>query len=415
MTFPWTEPEVKKSINRLTYTWRNLDLIIDADRLTDTGQAELWFYHSNGSGTNLLHIAKVNLLSSSTMTQLAKKMVTHSEDIPWGQAMTFITKTSMEFQRRGEPGVTIQPVSAELLKPFYYIEPVIIKGVPNIIFGEKGVNKTTLCLTMLGLITIGVDESKTGFGCSSPAKVAMLDFEGTKELTDYTLARLIEGDTVPYFEMPYLRCRQKLSDDIQRIANFLHDCHAEIVLIDSLGKAAGSDKFDSSGKTAALNFFECLDQLNITSLIIGQTSKTEEGKKTIFGSTYFTYYARNIFELRSKGDDLNDDQLHLGLFHHEANYSKKYPPIGLNISYTDTTISILSEPVSLSQYFEKANLTKSLLEYLQTGAKSVKAISTELQLPDKRVRTLLSQQKAKQNVIDLGSGVWGVLHKNDDI
>ena len=284
MSFEWTEPVVLQSINRLSYQWDALDLLVEADRITDAGQAELWFYHSNGIGNKLLHIAKVNLLSSSTMTQLAKRMGSHSLDIPWEQALTFITKTTMEYQRRGEPARILQPVSAEVLKPVYYIEPVIIKGVPNIIYGDKGVNKTTLALTMLGLIEMGYAESPSEFIPNHTAKTAMLDWEGTEDLTNYTLARLVEGDTIPYFELNYLRCKAPLSDDIDRIASFIHDCHAEVVVIDSLGQAAGSDKFDSAGKGAALKFFECLRQLNITSLIIAQNAKGEgDGKKTIFG------------------------------------------------------------------------------------------------------------------------------------
>ena len=79
----WIEPIVNQAINRLTYQWDGLDLLVEADRITDAGQAELWFYHNNDTGNKLLHIAKVNLLSSSTMTQLAKRMGNHSQDIPW--------------------------------------------------------------------------------------------------------------------------------------------------------------------------------------------------------------------------------------------------------------------------------------------------------------------------------------------
>ncbi len=415
MTFEWVEPVVKQAINRLTYQWDSLDLLVEADRITDAGQAELWFYHANGTGNKLLHIAKVNLLSSSTMTGLAKRMGNHSQDIPWEQALTFITKTSMVYQRRGEPAQVLQPVSAEVLRPVYFIEPIIVKGVPNIIYGDKGVNKTTLALMMMGLIEMGYAESPSGFIPEHTAKTAMLDWEGTEDLTNYTLARLIEGDTIPYFELNYLRSKAPLPDDIDRIANFLADCHAEVVVIDSLGQAAGSDKFDSAGKGAALKFFECLRQLNITSLIIAQNAKGGEdnSKKTIFGSTYYTYYSRNIFELKGKDDEKGEDRAHLALFHTEANYSKKYPTLGFCVDYTETTIRMSREAVSLSQFLEKASNTKALLEFLKTGAKSVSAVGTELGLSDNRSRVLLSQSKKRGLVINLGSGVWGLTAQND--
>ncbi|MDP2731066.1 MAG: hypothetical protein Q8O55_11390 [Dehalococcoidales bacterium] len=416
MTFDWIEPVVNHAINRLTYQWDTLDLLVEADRITDAGQAELWFYHSNGTGNKLLHIAKVNLLSSSTMTQLSKRMLTHSADIPWEQALTFITKTTMEYQRQGEPAVLLQPVSAEALKPTYYIEPVIIKGVPNIIYGDKGVNKTTLSLTMLGLIEIGEEESSCELIPLHTTKTAMLDWESTEALTNYTLARLVEGKTLPYFELNYLRCKAPLADDIQRIGNFLHDCRAEVVLIDSLGKAAGSDKFDSSGKGAALKFFECLSQLNVTPLIIAQNAKGEgEGKKTIFGSTYYTYYARNIFELKGKTDEVNTDRSHIALFHTESNYSKIYPTLGFCVDFTDTTINITREAPSLSLFLERASQMKTLLEFLESGAKTRQAVAEQLAISPKHAGVLLNRALKKNTVTNLGSGLWGLIYQDNKV
>lgn len=413
MAFEWIEPSVTPAINRLSYRWDSLDLLIEADRITDVGQAELWFYHANGATPHkLLHIAKTNLLSSSTMTQLAKRMATHSEDIPWTQVLTYITKTTMEYQRRGEPGVTLQPVSAEVLRPAYYIDPVVMKGVPNVLFGEKGVNKTTLALAMLGLILVGYEGSPCGLMPSGTGKVAMLDWEANQELTNYTVARLIEGETILYYELPYLRCKQTLVDDIDRIGNFLHDNEVDVVLIDSLGQAAGSDKFDSSGKASALRFFEALRQLNITSLIIGQTAKGEEKQRTIFGSTYFTYYSRNIFELKSKQDELDDSQAHLALFHQESNYSKKHQPLGFLCSYTETSIAMGSESVSVSEFLEKASQTKDIIEFLKTGAKTRHAVALELGMSDNQTSVQLNRLARRKLVINLGSGMWGVLTTN---
>ncbi len=409
----FSPPEVKEAIGKLIFTWPKMDLEIIADRITDNGSAELWFYHVNSTGNSLLHTTKANLLSTPTMGQIAKRMQTHSEDVPWTPVLTYISAKTMEYSRRGEPGVVIEPSESGAAHPGYFIEPVIMKGVNNTIYGDKGVNKTTLALCMLGIIALGCneDDNQCGLAASDSAGVAMLDWEVNQNMTNYTLSRLITGGTIPWYPLPYLRCRQPLVDDIDRISNFLHDNQAQVVLIDSLGQAAGSDKFDSSGKGAALRFFEALRQLNITPIIIGQNAKNEEGKKTIFGSAYFTYYSRNIFELKGKPDEINVDEMHAALFHEWSNYSKKYPPLGFNLSYTDSTIKIVPENVSLSQFLERANLTRTLLEFLRDGPKSVKAISDELELSDKRTRTLLSQQKKKKRVIDLGSGMWGEVTK----
>jgi len=405
----YSEPAISESIGRLTYLWEDLDLKVVADRITDVGTTELWFYHCNSIGDSLLEIAKINLLSRPSKSAIEKKMASTNDDVPWAQILTSITSKTMEYSRRGEPGTIIQPSEGEAVHPGYYIEPVVMNGVPNIIYGDKGVNKTTLGLTMLGLISLGCDYSDCGLIANQSAKVAMLDWEVNESLTKYTLSRLITGGTIPWYELAYLRCTHPLVDDIDRIANFLHDNQTQVVLLDSLGKAAGADKFDSSGKGAALKFFEALSQLNLTSIIIGQNAKGEEGKKTIYGSVYFQYYSRNIFVLKGKPDDLNEDEMHVALFHEDSNYSKKYKPIGLNLSYTPSTIKITSEPVSLSAFMERASQTKALLDFLKDGAKSRQAISDKLGVTPNHISVLLARMQKRKLVINLGSGMWGLL------
>ncbi len=412
----FTPPEVTETINRMTFHWPTLELKVIAGKIADDGVAELWFYHSNGSVRDkLLHVAKSNLLSSSTMTQLAKRLTQNSGEAPWSQIMTYLSASIMEYQRRGEPSVVIETNDKIIEHPGYYIEPIILRGAPSVIYGDKGVNKTTLALTCLGLIANGDMESPSELTPNGKVGVGMLDWESNQALTEYTVSRLIHGHTLKPFKLPYLRCKQPLTDDIDRIAGFVDDNQITVVLIDSLGQAAGSDKFDSAGKGAALKFFECLRLLNVTPLIIGQNSKNEEGKKSIYGSTYYTYYSRNIFELKGKQDEKDSSRQHIILLHQEANYSKKYSPMGFCVDYTDTTITIKREAASIAEFIEKLSQTKEVLEFLKDGAKSVKAISDEFGLSANRTRVILSRAKTKNMVISLGSGMWGLTNKPEGI
>lgn len=274
-------PVVSESIGRVTYLWKDLSLRIVADRITETGIAELWFYRTDTQA--LMHTTKANLLSTPTMNQIAKRMTGHSTEIPWPQILTYITAQTMEFSRRGEPGSIISPNLETVKHPGYFISPIIMCGVPSVIYGDKGVNKTTLALACLGLVSLGCKQTNFGLYASRQGNAALLDWESTRDLTEYTLGRLISGDTVPYFDLPYLRCRQPLAEDIDRISNFLASNKIELIAIDSLGQAAGGDKYDSAGKASALRFFEALRQLNVTSLIIAQNAKGEDNKKTIYG------------------------------------------------------------------------------------------------------------------------------------
>ncbi len=409
---PFSNPKVSESINRLTYRWPDMDIRIIADRLTEAGTAELWFYHSNGTGEKLLHVTKANLLATGTMNQIAKRMGEHSADIPWREVLTKIAAQTLDFQRYGKPGITLKPVSAENSEPVYLIKPLLMKGVPNVIYGDKGVNKTTIALTALGLIYCGCGgtDSPSGLSANESAKVGILDWESNEELTLYTLARLVEAGTIPYCEPNYLSCKLRLTDDIQRIATWITEKQIQVVVIDSLGAAAGSDKFDSAGKGAALAFFEALRQLNVTSLIIAQNSKSEEGKKTIFGSTYYTYYSRNVFELRKGKDTLNEDELHIALVHTEGNYSKKYSPIGFKVTYTSTSILIEGEETSWAQLKDRIEDTEAICEFLRQIRRlaNIAEISKAIDKNEERTRVVLSLLKKRGKTVNPERGLWGL-------
>jgi len=293
--------------------------------------------------------------------------------------------------------------------PGYFIEPIILKGVPSIIYGDKGVNKTNLCLALIGLVCCGNDDNPMGFKAER-ANPGMLDWESNRDLTYYNTSRLVEGGTCPYFELPYLRCGLSLCDDVDRISNFITEHKINLVLIDSLGQAAGSDRFDSSGKAGALRFFEVLRRLNVTPLIIAQNAKNEENKKTIFGSTFFTYYARNIFELKDTKSTNNPDEKLIALIHTESNYSRRYNPIGFRVRYTDSTIIIEAQEITLQQLKDRIEDTEAILEFMRMERKlcSVKSIADCIGKSENRTRVVLTILKKRGKIVNPGTGLWGL-------
>ena len=341
-------------------------------------------------------------------------METNSAETPWQQCLTYIAKTAMEYQRRGEPGEILQPIPGTVKHPGYYIEPLLLKGLPNLIHGAKGANKTTLGLVALGLCANGVNDSMTGLVANEEARVGILDWENDKDTTIYNISCLIEAQTIPYFEPAYLRCSLPLVDDVQKIADWVTENRLDIVLIDSLGQAAGTDSFDSSGKRAALRFFQASRQLKVTTLIIGQESKNEEGKKTIYGSVYFQYYARNIFELKATKDEQDPKVLHLALFHTDANFSGLHEPLGFRTTYAPGSTLVESEEVKLSQFLERASQTNAITELLKGGAMSAAGIATALNIKESQIRNILSRLKKREIVIALGSGMWGLAVEKEE-
>jgi len=408
------QPDIKKTISGYTLDFQDDKVFITVSRVREEhgvikGDVSLLL----GEKRHQEPAFNFNFSSDTTRKRLVntlnEKYLNSNGSQPQFNWLIIIDELCRQVQKmalQGEQSTLIKPTVLGIKHPGYYVEPVIMRGVPNVIYGEKGTNKTTISLTMLGLIACGQEDSETGL-IGVRGKVAILDWENNAELTDYTLSRLVEGGAIPYYELPYLRCIHPLADDIERIGAFLDDCQADVVLVDSLGQAAGTDQFDSAGKRSALRFFEAWRQLNRTVLIIGQTSKDEGGKKSIYGSTFFRYYSRNIFRIQENKDKSTEDEMVIALIHEDANFSKKYPPIGFRLTYTDETISIAQEEVSISQFMERANQTMRLMNFLKDGPKTVQAIMLELDTGRNNAQKLLSTLKKRTMVVNLGSGLWG--------
>jgi DNA-binding transcriptional ArsR family regulator len=141
-------------------------------------------------------------------------------------------------------------------------------------------------------------------------------------------------------------------------------------------------------------------------LIIAQNAKNDENKKTIFGSTYFQYYSRNIFELKRSNDTFSQDETRVALFHQESNYSERYKPMGFHLSFARDSIKVESEPVNYAEFLEKIDRQQQVLELLNLGKKNANDISRELNISKANTYMTLSRLKEKGKVIKLADDNW---------
>jgi hypothetical protein len=369
------------------------------------GEVSVWHNFMEQDKPTLSGV-RLNLFSEQRRTAVAKRLTAVVPTFPWDSVIEQVCHEVIERVRAGDPGQVIEPVDDDdPARPEYVLEPVIMRHLPSVIYGDKGVHKTTLALLFAGIIFLPWSENTLGFITNGhPAKVALLDYESGPEVTKYTLQRLRKGTDIPYFVMAYRRCTTPLADDIEAIAKFLDKNGINVVIIDSLGAATGSDLMKPE---PALRFFEALRKLNITSLIIAQNSKGEEGKKTIFGSTYFTYYARNIFELKRFGTEETRDESCVVLIHRESNYSGKYAPMGFQLNFTPNSIAVKTIPVNYSQLLDKVDRQKQILELItNTGGINTQGIVAALRISRAQADNLVHTLRGKNEILKLPNGNW---------
>lgn len=412
------KPEIEEQIDGYLIKWSapyNLAARVSRLRIPSDGQVrgELEIKHSkNGKQFSLLVPTQFNFSSEPTRVRYAKELSGKVDtEIEWKEIFDFLCQEIPERVRAGDDVVEVFP-DPKSPPPEELLQGLIYKGVQNIIFGEKGVLKSTLAYFLGMCITLPWRDNPLDLSVPKESiKTLVLDWETDRSSFLYYMSRLQKGTNIPMCSLYYRRCTLPLIDDIEAIQKYIEKTKAGLLVIDSLGAAAGGERGELRGSESALLFNASLRKLKLTSLIIGQTSKGDVTgkKKTIFGSTYFTYYARNIFELCAGHDDYGDKQ-HLALFHRECNLGKRMPPIGLRVEFNDTDggINIAREAVSIAEFSQKVSTSLRILEALKGGAMSSKELVDCLEVSRNTVDQALRRLRIDHKITDTGEKKWGL-------
>ena len=371
-------PKVTELINGYLIEWAdpvNLKAKVSRIRMPSDGQVkgelEIRYSMNGKSDVYLLVPTQFNFSSEPTRARLAKQLAEKLEqDIEWKEILDYLSQKIQELARAGEAYVEIFPVE-NAPAPEQLLEGIIYKGVQNIIYGEKGVLKSTVAYLLAMCVTLPWHDNPLDLKVyPETMRTLVLDWETDDSIFRYYVSRLQRGMSIPPCTLFYRRCSLPLADDVEAIQNHIEKIGAKLLIIDSLGAAAGGERGELKGSESALIFNTALRKLNITSLIIGQSPRSEEGKRSnIYGTVFFTYYARNILEL-CRGQEEYEDSSHLALFHRDCNLGRKMRPIGLRIDFNDTTgaINVVREPVSISEFTERISTSMKILEILKGGA-----------------------------------------------
>lgn len=399
-------PQITNKIDGFTFTWGDKSLTINVNRLDvhKDGRVTGELLITQGKAI-LMPATQFNFSADRTRSGLVKNLAEKYKDIDWATVIDQLSHHVQELAKAGEPVEELW-TSNEYIKPEYMLHPILFKKLPTVIFGEKGVRKSGLTIILAACLLLPWHDNPFGFTVPEKSvRTLILDWETEKEIALYEAQRIKRGMDLPDFPILYRRCHLPLADDLEQIQKHIEQQKAEVVIIDSLGAAAGGEL---NRPEIALNFFAALRKLKTTPLIIAQTSKSDEGKKSIFGSTYFTYYARSIFEL-CRGEEAGDE-MHVALFHKWCNLDKTQPPIGLCFHFNDKGLSVVSEPVSYSQFKDKLNRYSQVKDYLMDGVKSTAEIMEALEITRGNADMIMKRMKEKGMVVKVDNK-WGLLSK----
>ena len=232
----------------------------------------------------------------------------------------------------------------------YAIRPLILEGLPTIVFGAGDIGKTYLAERLAaGMI---LDRPLLD-GAGPGGSILMLDYESTDRDTKKRLLKLGLHSFERFIYWPGRG--RPLPEMVPALSRVCAERNVKLLIVDSAALACGGDPKDEQIATRYFN------------------------------------------------------PRHLGLFCRKSNEDARPRPIGLRMTFGDGTVEIEMEPL-VSEFTEYLSLPKRLRAQLTSGGKSVTELAVlEGAKPDS-VKKALSRmtEVTSLGLSEDGSGLWGL-------
>ncbi len=409
-------PKIEETISGYHFLWEGAGITIGVSRVVVhnsdgrvTGELLIQSAGEDGQTITIVPQTSFTFSAPRTRQELIKILALKYPLISWAEIIDQLCYGVIDRARRGEP-VQALWTSEDAPPPEWLLEPILLKGLPSVIFGEKAVAKSTMALVFYFCLLLPWQDNPLQLKVPKRSiQPLILDWETEADIIHHYAKRIQIGHQLGAIPILYRRCSLPLADDLERIQQHVTENKAEVVIIDSLGAAAGGEL---NNPEIGLRFFAALRRLKVTSLIIAQTNKDIKTKrKSIFGTVFFTYYARNVWELCKSELITEEEDIELAMFQRHFNIGKPYKPMSFHLHYNETGLTIERQPFDIKEFIAKVSAAQQILEYLLgVGKAKGMDIAKALNIPDGTVRPVLKQLRERGKVIKI-EDEWAVLAK----
>jgi DNA-binding transcriptional ArsR family regulator len=249
-------------------------------------------------------------------------------------------------------------------------------------------------------------------------EVLYLDWELDRDTTDYRWWKVCRGagyDTALSRGLAYERMVKPIHEAYDDIRAMVAEQKPVLVVIDSLGKALGSDPLDPK---AVIRAYALLDNLGVAVLVIDHQAKPQSGdadygSKWEFGSSYKRHYTRSSLQLQRTGD--NGEAVGLVLRHHKSNFSALHPDVHFALRFVKNKGGELHavQFETSEDLRDLFGVRSEILEVLASGDMTVNEIKDRLGMSESRIRQELQALKKTGKVEERerrghGAKVWGL-------
>jgi len=398
-------PQIERAGQALQFFWPDYQLTVTLDRFHDAGSRGLFAeLQANTSAPGYLpHLThcRISLTAMGSRTQFAKRMTELYKEADWHMIIEQVCVLGLRIFREGEPvlrltkDAQVEPLSSRL-------SPLLYDRLPSGIFGPGGIGKS-----YVGLLCALLVESGQCLAGLEAVKGSVLYLDYECEYGDFVerAKRLWQGHPELSDAQPlYRRCNLPIADDLPALQHIVAKSEVQLLIIDSLAAACGSDLY---APETPIRLFAALRSLRVSSLILAHVAKDEDKGRSIFGSVFFGNFGRSVWEMK-KTQEVGDTVIRVGLYQRKHNLGPLHRPIGLKLSFGDavhiTPLDLTEEP----ELAEAMSLSQRIKAALRQGSKTPKELADELDAKYPQVKARLSDGQGKW-CTNVGDGQWGLL------
>jgi hypothetical protein len=326
---------------------------------------------------DILSSGDFNLSSVQARTTRARHLAGRAlaPDMDWEGWLTALALQTIAAERTGEP--------AQLLTDFArpapgqtehdYLGLTLPKKDPAILFGHGGSAKSLLGLALAGHL------SQQG------EIVLYADWEATGA-DHHTRLRWIyppNGHEPP--AVLYLRCERPLTIEADRLRALVREHGVTYVVLDSA--AYGCPGAPESAE-AAIAYFRALRSLGeIGSLVLAHTTKSEDGDKQPFGSSFWHNSARATWHVKRSNPDDDGPDVHVLLSQRKCNQGRLRAAFALALTFGDQIVRITrSSAADVPEFASSLTLLQRIRALVARRATDLQALIVEF--PDEKPDTV---------------------------
>ena len=384
--------------------WPQLNVTAKVERIKESSdhevKAEVALVSTRPTSAGHLRAGRLNLTSPSARNTFARSLTARDSEVDWDKVMEQLCITVLAEWREGTPAVLLTGQSDVQASVKWLVEPIIQLNNPTLIYGPGSTGKSWFGQFLAVLADEGLNAGGLGV---EPSTVLYLDWETDQDELDSRVTMLrkglgLEGPSSIW----YKHMTSGLASDIETIRSLCAAHNVQFIVIDSVGSACMGEPESAE---VVLRAFGALRSLGVSSLCIDHTNK--EGN--LFGSVYKYNASRQVFECK-KDQQPDDNKIVLGLFHKKANNSRLMKPIGYELVFSDSAITISRQDVrdtALETHMRVGDRIENLLQ-TKPGGMSVQDIAEELEKTESHIRKELSDGKKRGKFVVIGNNYANV-------